>query len=698
MKSISTILASMAIFGCAVVNAQTAPGGVAGAALWLKGDLGVTPKTGLDTVLTWHNYGAAGGDAGQLGTPIDKAGTGTLPNVVLPTFLTGVDNKSGFNYNPGINFTADAQLGDMTVELVPGDAGDFDNGKREIEFYQVYTIATNAGGKLFGVDLKAAAKTDVRGLDGSKNMLDWNNLRAGHGNNGGNDPADWSTDRMGSVWSYGKYTPGAPDPNSTADDNNSGKAAGTQKYFNPGWVGEVANITRVSFEPQNDDINNREYNTVTYNNGIENTFGVGEAWVGNGGYTLGTDRTLGGDDDAAKRVTAEVIAFPSKLSAEDRAKIQTYLAVKYGFTLPQDYVSSNGTTDVWNQTTNAGYNNNITSIGKDNASGLVQKQSVSINKQNTGNYTILTLGSALAGDNQSPELGTVTNDQSFMTFGDNGADITATQAEPVKLDGFSYTLKQRVWKVQKANWDDQTIALTVNPNQTTKPVAIVIASDANFTENVQVIDLTDGAASFNSSELPDGYYFTYADAKDVVTPVAFASQLAAKAVNGGVQLTWATATEVNNSGFAVERSSDAQHFVAVDFVATKAVNGNSTSAINYSFNDNNLAAGTYYYRLAQTDRNGQKANTEVVVVSVNANGAASAVVLYPNPVQSAFKIRNAAAGSAYRIVNLAGQNVQAGILSGANAEINVANLAAGIYFVELSKDGQTTVKLKFVKQ
>ena len=49
------------------------------------------------------------------------------------------------------------------------------------------------------------------------------------------------------------------------------------------------------------------------------------------------------------------------------------------------------------------------------------------------------------------------------------------------------------------------------------------------------------------------------------------------------KLLWTTASENNNNGFEVQRSSDGANFTAIGFVVSKAIGGNSTSELNYNF-------------------------------------------------------------------------------------------------------------------
>ena len=71
-------------------------------------------------------------------------------------------------------------------------------------------------------------------------------------------------------------------------------------------------------------------------------------------------------------------------------KLPVTSAIKYGITLPHNYMDPGGSV-VWDVTINTGYNNNITGIGRDDCNGLHQKQSKSVNAAEAlvtlGNYT-----------------------------------------------------------------------------------------------------------------------------------------------------------------------------------------------------------------------------------------------------------------------------------------------------------------------
>ena len=96
-----------------------------------------------------------------------------------------------------------------------------------------------------------------------------------------------------------------------------------------------------------------------------------------------------------------------------------------------------------------------------------------------------------------------------------------------------------------------------------------------------------------------------------------------------VNLTWQTGTEQNNSGFEIQRFNGAGGWQDLGFVSTKAVNGNSSSALNYQFTDINTTKGITQYRLKQVDKDNRSAYS--VIRSVRGADQKSNTIIYPNP-------------------------------------------------------------------
>ncbi|HKR05658.1 MAG TPA: SdrD B-like domain-containing protein [Bacteroidia bacterium] len=100
--------------------------------------------------------------------------------------------------------------------------------------------------------------------------------------------------------------------------------------------------------------------------------------------------------------------------------------------------------------------------------------------------------------------------------------------------------------------------------------------------------------------------------------------------SGSVLLTWATATEINNDYFTVERSGDRINFTTIE---TLKGAGNSTFTKKYSCTDEIPLPGLNYYRLKQTDYNGKFEYSGILAIDIRKPGL-TVTELYPNPVST----------------------------------------------------------------
>jgi len=182
------------------------------------------------------------------------------------------------------------------------------------------------------------------------------------------------------------------------------------------------------------------------------------------------------------------------------------------------------------------------------------------------------------------------------------------------------------------------------------------------------------------------------------------SAFTASVNNRNVTLNWVTVSELNNSGFDVERSS-----VIGTWIRVANVSGNGTSATvsNYSFIDRNLASGSYSYRLKQIDFNG---NFEYFNLSNEVNiGIPSKFELsqnYPNPFNPATKINYDLPEdskvtiklfdmSGREIVTLVNEIKTAGYYS---VSFNGADLSSGVYFYSIKANNfNATKKMMLIK-
>ncbi|AYA38658.1 T9SS C-terminal target domain-containing protein [Hymenobacter oligotrophus] len=157
----------------------------------------------------------------------------------------------------------------------------------------------------------------------------------------------------------------------------------------------------------------------------------------------------------------------------------------------------------------------------------------------------------------------------------------------------------------------------------------------------------------------------------------------------GVDVSWTTASEKNNSHFEIERSADGVTYQKIGRVTGA---GNALNVRQYSFEDTRPLAGTSYYRLRQVDFDGTASYSQVVVV----NNSSQQVHLTPNPATSQLGFEYAGGELQWRIVNSVGQLMKKGSAQ-ASSSVDVSSLRAGVYFFEVTTGGQRSVQ-KFFKQ
>ncbi|MBS4065991.1 MAG: T9SS type A sorting domain-containing protein [Chitinophagaceae bacterium] len=153
--------------------------------------------------------------------------------------------------------------------------------------------------------------------------------------------------------------------------------------------------------------------------------------------------------------------------------------------------------------------------------------------------------------------------------------------------------------------------------------------------------------------------------------------------SGKVALTWETATEVNNDGFAIERKVGNGVYEKIGFVDSKAPGGTGEN-FSYSFDDfNPQAKGVTYYRLAQADLDGKITYSEIRAVRLG-NGAIL-ISVYPNPSRGTTNVvlPDGVGTVDVSVDDFTGKSVQR--LTGINSKnFQVNNLKPGIYMIRVN--------------
>ncbi len=189
----------------------------------------------------------------------------------------------------------------------------------------------------------------------------------------------------------------------------------------------------------------------------------------------------------------------------------------------------------------------------------------------------------------------------------------------------------------------------------------------------------------------------------VPVPVELAS-LTASASGNSVTLNWVTASEVNNRGFDVERKSPSPtpslregafqtplrgDWGVIGFVDGK---GTTTGLTYYSFEDNNLPAGIYNYRIKQMDFDGTFRYFNLdELVEISSPMTFELAQNYPNPFNPSTHISwQSPVGSwqVLKVFDVLGNEVRTLVneykpAGSYEVEFDASRLASGVYYYQL---------------
>jgi Secretion system C-terminal sorting domain len=165
------------------------------------------------------------------------------------------------------------------------------------------------------------------------------------------------------------------------------------------------------------------------------------------------------------------------------------------------------------------------------------------------------------------------------------------------------------------------------------------------------------------------------------------------------ELYWATATELNNDYFTVECSHNGQEFVEI---LRQPGAGTSLNAHTYTGFDYHPVNGVNYYRLKQTDFNGQYSYSQIVPVNISNAVQSTFGIVQALPSEESLNLLISLGNSAnlsVEVFDMQGRRLsyQTTTATGTQSSISLstAGWAAGFYLVKVS-DGEK-VETRLVK-
>ncbi|MEM8527007.1 MAG: T9SS type A sorting domain-containing protein [Bacteroidota bacterium] len=186
-------------------------------------------------------------------------------------------------------------------------------------------------------------------------------------------------------------------------------------------------------------------------------------------------------------------------------------------------------------------------------------------------------------------------------------------------------------------------------------------------------------------DVTDGMANNICPIRNVFMPVEL-TKFEARAIKSGIQLYWQTASELNNLGFEIERSSDGKAWKKIAFIEGHLT---TLEAQSYQFLDENPLQDFAYYRLKQMDTDGQFEYSSIV--AVKSKNEAKEIKIFPNPTGDELYI-NLPEEARYRdcelfIFDYLGKLVLCEKSN--NNRLDVSSLQKGVYSLSIKTTRQT---------
>ncbi len=260
------------------------------------------------------------------------------------------------------------------------------------------------------------------------------------------------------------------------------------------------------------------------------------------------------------------------------------------------------------------------------------------------------------------------------------------------------------YKIDNGNWEQVPNAVGGSIHTIGyEPPIIGSGTDGNAT--VTATNLTGSTLQIrvctrqtSSAEVTTIDNISVMEAGVTILPIELLSFGAKQLDNRHIQLTWQTATEINNNYINIQRSADGLHFTTIGKVTG---HGTTDQPRQYRYVDQNPLIGTNYYRLQQVDFDGQSTLHHVISVDFNSKESID-IQLSPNPAKDILQItldRELAEAAQFAIFDSHGTLIQqeAWPEEKRTQSLALSQWPSGIYYVQMIA-GNTLYNRKFVKQ
>ncbi len=154
-------------------------------------------------------------------------------------------------------------------------------------------------------------------------------------------------------------------------------------------------------------------------------------------------------------------------------------------------------------------------------------------------------------------------------------------------------------------------------------------------------------------------------------------------MGSAININWATEQEENNVGFELQKSSNGGAWVKQAFIASKAAQGNSATALTYRFQDDAPHAGNNFYRLKQMDNDGTYSYSKTAKVHFGGAALNQSLAIYPLPASDFVYVYSSgiSPNTAAMLTDITGKVCLQTLVSFPETKIDVSHLPNGTYLL-----------------
>ncbi len=186
------------------------------------------------------------------------------------------------------------------------------------------------------------------------------------------------------------------------------------------------------------------------------------------------------------------------------------------------------------------------------------------------------------------------------------------------------------------------------------------------------------------------FYITGITGTQVVLPLKLIS-FESYCIDYGVEIQWETASQENIDYFTIEKSENGTNWEKLTRVFPS---GNNSQKQNYRFLDEKSIVSNLYYRLKQTDLNGEVSYSKIISTNCK-NWYNNSLYVIPNPNSGKFQLTELIEGDVIKIFTSVGEKINETIATESIVSFDMTGFPVGLYYITVTNEN-TVTKTKMI--